>query len=95
LSLFTSPIFMKGFLRGSFHKLFPWAGFKPQSSWSLPPKQLGLQARTTTAQLEFIFYNSLKNIGNKCFKVGEMTQTMCAHVNKWIRKKFRKKTQCK
>jgi hypothetical protein len=31
------------FFKLRFHKLFAWAGFEPQSSWSLPPEWLGLQ----------------------------------------------------
>jgi hypothetical protein len=39
-----------------FHKLFPRASFKPQSSWSLPPKYLGLQRwATSTRQMTFLF----------------------------------------
>jgi hypothetical protein len=38
LSHSTSPFFVMGFFEIGSCKLFPWAGFKPRSSWSLPPE---------------------------------------------------------
>jgi hypothetical protein len=32
------PFFVIGFFEIGSHKLFAWAGFQPQSSWSLPPE---------------------------------------------------------
>jgi hypothetical protein len=32
------PVFVKVVFEIGSHKLFAWAGFKPQSSWSLPPE---------------------------------------------------------
>jgi hypothetical protein len=32
------PFFVMDFFEIGSHKLFPWAGFKPWSSWSLPPE---------------------------------------------------------
>jgi hypothetical protein len=32
------PYFCEGFFETGSHKLFAQAGFKPQSSWSLPPE---------------------------------------------------------
>jgi hypothetical protein len=40
-----------GFLEIGSHKLFAWAGFKPGSSWSLPPEYLGLQVHAISASL--------------------------------------------
>jgi hypothetical protein len=35
-------------------ELFAQVGFKPRSSWSLPPEWLGLQAWATSAELASI-----------------------------------------
>jgi hypothetical protein len=43
------------------HELFAQAGFKPWSSWSLPPEWLGLQAWATSPRLErFILAHSFR-----------------------------------
>jgi hypothetical protein len=41
---FHQSFFVMGFFEIGFRKLFAQTGFKPQSSWSLSPEQLGLQA---------------------------------------------------
>jgi hypothetical protein len=41
------PYFCEGFFKIGSQELFAWAGFEPQSSWSLPPELLGLQAWAT------------------------------------------------
>jgi hypothetical protein len=51
LSHSTSHFFVKGFFEIGSRKLFAWSGFKPQSSWSLPPEYLGLPAWANLAQL--------------------------------------------
>jgi hypothetical protein len=38
LSHSASPVFVLGIFEIGSCELFAWAGFKPQSSWSLPPK---------------------------------------------------------
>jgi hypothetical protein len=38
LSHSTSPFLVMGFFEIGSHELFAWAGFEPQSSWSLPPE---------------------------------------------------------
>jgi hypothetical protein len=38
LSHSTSPVFVLGIFKTGFLKLSAWAGFKAQSSWSLPPE---------------------------------------------------------
>jgi hypothetical protein len=44
-----------GFFEIGSHKVFSGAGFELQSSWSLSPEKLGLQAWTTGARLPFYF----------------------------------------
>jgi hypothetical protein len=43
------PFLWRGFFKIGSHELYSWAGFKPRSSWALPPEQLGLQVRATGA----------------------------------------------
>jgi hypothetical protein len=57
LEPFLQPCFVKDFFKIGSHELFAWAGFEPQSSWSLPPEQLGLQAWATGAWLNIFFEN--------------------------------------
>jgi hypothetical protein len=49
----TTPpaLFVMGIFEIGSCELFAWAGFKPRSSWSLPPKWLELQAWATGARL--------------------------------------------
>jgi hypothetical protein len=52
----TPPaLFCDGFFKIGPHKLFAWAGFQPQSSWSLPSERLGLQVWATGAWLLWLF----------------------------------------
>jgi hypothetical protein len=55
LEPFWQPLSVLGIFKVGSCQLFAWAGFKLQSSWSLPPEQLGLQVWATGAQLEFEF----------------------------------------
>jgi hypothetical protein len=48
LSYSTSPFLWWIFFKIGSHELFMWAGFKPWSSWSLPPESLGIQAWATS-----------------------------------------------
>jgi hypothetical protein len=72
--LHLKPLYQQFFVMGSFeigshHGLFVQAGFKPQSSWSLPPELLGLQVWVTGAQLHsFNFINLRTN------KIQKMTK---------------------
>jgi hypothetical protein len=47
---FHQPYFCEGFFEIGSQALFAWTGFKPRSSWSLPPEYLGLQAWATGAR---------------------------------------------
>jgi hypothetical protein len=49
------PFFVLVFFKIEAHKLFPWAGFAQQSSWSLPHEWLGLQVWVTSAWLGYFF----------------------------------------
>jgi hypothetical protein len=49
------PFFVKGFFEIGSWELFAWAGFGPQSSWSLPPEYLGLQVWAASAQVSHHF----------------------------------------
>jgi hypothetical protein len=45
------PFFVLGIFKIRSHELFAQAGFKPQSSWSLPLEELGLQVWATNIRL--------------------------------------------
>jgi hypothetical protein len=49
------PYFCVGFFKIGSLELFAWAGFKPWSSWSLPPEQLALQTWATGTPLPLLF----------------------------------------
>jgi hypothetical protein len=50
----TPPFFVLYIFKIGLPKLFSQAGFEPRPSWSLPPKQLGLQVWTTGTCLFFL-----------------------------------------
>jgi hypothetical protein len=58
------PFLAMGFFKIGSHKLFAQAGFKPWSSWSLPPEQLGLQLSQWAPSLNILSkpYFSIENI---------------------------------
>jgi hypothetical protein len=55
------PFFVIDFFEIGSRELFG-SGFKQWSSWSLPPKLLGLQATVISSQLPFTFYSSVFSV---------------------------------